>query len=98
MLTSDPTSTAVIRATAGTVSGEARTRPNIVFVLSDQHRARTAGYRRHHIGGGPSGHPSYGSDYAACANHEVLLMVQIETAQAAERAEDILSVEGSTAA
>ena len=27
------------------MSAEARSRPNIVFVFSDQHRARTAGYR-----------------------------------------------------
>ena len=45
-------------------------------------------------GGGPTGYLSYGSDYSACANDEVLLMVQIETAQAAEAAAEILSVEG----
>ena len=45
-------------------------------------------------GGGPTGYLTYGNDYAACANDEVLLMVQIETQRAAEAAAEILSVDG----
>jgi len=36
----------------------------------------------------------YGPDYGTWANQEVFLAVQIETAQAAERAEEILATEG----
>jgi len=36
----------------------------------------------------------YGPDYAAWADREVFLAVQIETAQAAEHAEEIMAVEG----
>ena len=36
----------------------------------------------------------YGSDYAEAVNDQVMLAVQIESAQAVENAEDILSVEG----
>jgi 4-hydroxy-2-oxoheptanedioate aldolase len=36
----------------------------------------------------------YGPDYAAWADQEVFLAVQIETAQAAEHAEEIMAVEG----
>ena len=45
-------------------------------------------------GGAPTGYMTYGSDYVASANDEVLLMVQIETQPAAEAAAEILSVEG----
>jgi 4-hydroxy-2-oxoheptanedioate aldolase len=43
------------------------------------------------FGGAPA---YYGSEYEHWANDEVFLAVQIETLQAAERAEEILSVEG----
>jgi 4-hydroxy-2-oxoheptanedioate aldolase len=43
---------------------------------------------------GPFGTATYGSDYAAAIDDEVYLAVQIETAAAVERAEEILSVDG----
>jgi 4-hydroxy-2-oxoheptanedioate aldolase len=45
-------------------------------------------------GGAPTGRLTYGDDYLAAANGEVLLMVQIETAAAAGSAEKILAVDG----
>ena len=45
-------------------------------------------------GGAPTGYLTYGSDYSARADDEILLMVQIETQQAADAAEEILSVDG----
>ena len=45
-------------------------------------------------GGAPTGRLTYGDDYLTAANGEVLLMVQIETAPAADSAEEILSVDG----
>jgi 4-hydroxy-2-oxoheptanedioate aldolase len=44
--------------------------------------------------GGSAGRLTYGNDYATVANEEILLMVQIETKEAVEQAEAILSVEG----
>jgi 4-hydroxy-2-oxoheptanedioate aldolase len=43
---------------------------------------------------GPSLAQYHGADYAAWIDDEVLLMVQIESARAVERAEEILAVEG----
>ena len=43
---------------------------------------------------GPFGAGFYGADYARQVDDEVFLAVQIETAQAVHRAEDILAVEG----
>jgi len=43
---------------------------------------------------GPFGTGFYGSDYRAWVDEEVFLAVQIESAQAVERAEEILSVSG----
>ena len=43
---------------------------------------------------GPFGAGGYGPDYGDRANDEILLLVQIETRQATERARDILAVEG----
>jgi len=43
---------------------------------------------------GPFGAGGYGPDYGDRANGEILLLVQIETRQATERARDILAVDG----
>ena len=43
---------------------------------------------------GPFGAAFYGDDYKTAIDDEVLLMVQIESAEAVENAEEILSVEG----
>lgn len=61
-----------------------------------QRAARAVRYPPHgaRSGGGPAGYLTYGADYAAGANDEVLLMVQIETERAAQAAGEILSVAG----
>jgi 4-hydroxy-2-oxoheptanedioate aldolase len=50
--------------------------------------------RGNRSGGAPAGRMTYGADYADSADDEILLMVQIETKQAAESAREILTVEG----
>jgi 4-hydroxy-2-oxoheptanedioate aldolase len=71
----------------------------IVPMVNSADEARAAAFATRYppLGGrsyGGSLAVHYGADYDKWADREILLMVQIETAQAADRAEEILAVDG----
>jgi 4-hydroxy-2-oxoheptanedioate aldolase len=71
----------------------------VVPMVNSAEEARAAAYASRYPprGGrsaGPFGARFYGADYAGQIDDEVFLAVQIETAQAVRRAEEILAVEG----
>jgi len=70
----------------------------VVPMVNSPEEARAAAAMRYPPAGGRSSADNlavhYGSDYHAWANRELFLAVQIETAQAAAQAEEIMAVEG----